>query len=244
MKKSIAFVICLMLLCSALVLAEAGKDADTAKGSADAGQPEQTSVTGGNADSPGGGQDAQPLISPGPNEAQQGEQNGEIIRTTERLREKIQERAQQLEQEAAAMGENEQKVLRNQNQVRLAVHTLLDMKDMVGGIGPQVSAIAKEFNNSVQATLRAEEKIQTRSAISRFFAGGDDKAAGELEAEVSQNQARIQQLTQLKDQCECDNETKLMMQEQIQSLEQEQTRLNQMALTEKQSKGLLGWLWK
>jgi hypothetical protein len=160
------------------------------------------------------------------------------------VQEKLQAKEQEFQQEMSGKSEKEQKVLQNQNQVRLAVHALLEMKDEIGGIGPQVSEIARNFNNSVQATIQAEEKIQTRSAFSRFFAGGDKKAGEELEAEVNENQLRIQELKQLKDQCDCGEEVKAMMQEQIQSMEQEQARLRELAQKEKKSKGMFGWLWK
>ena len=72
------------------------------------------------------------------------------------------------------------------------------MEDLAGGIGKNVSAIAKNFNNSVQATINAEAKIEKRSGFARFFAGGDHDAAEAIEAEVEQNKLRIQELKQLK----------------------------------------------
>jgi hypothetical protein len=87
-----------------------------------------------------------------------------------------------------------------------------------------VSAIAKEFNNSVQATIRAEERIQTRSGIRRFFFGGDKEAAQNMQQEVNRNMNRIQELKQLRNECDCGEEIKQMMQEQIQNMEQEQTQ--------------------
>ncbi|MCK5698945.1 MAG: hypothetical protein KAH93_03790 [Candidatus Aenigmarchaeota archaeon] len=184
---------------------------------------------------------------------QQTKNEGEIpqIQTKEQIRTQIneikqetQQKKQQMDNEAEEAGDKKQQMLKNQNQVRLAVHSLLAMEDLVGGIGPQVREIARSFNNSVQSTIKSEEKIQTRSSITRFFAGGDAKAAQELETEVTQNQQRIQELKQLKDECDCDEEVKAMMQEQIQQMEQEQTRLQELAESEKKSKGLLGWLWK
>lgn len=161
------------------------------------------------------------------------------IRANIRVQERI------LEQELDGKSESEQKILQNQNQVRLAVHALLEMENRSGGIGQQVSAIAREFNNSVQATINAEEKIQRRSAIARFFAGGDEASANELEQETVKNQARIQIMTQLKDQCtDCSSEAKLLLEEQIQIMQQEQTRLRGVAEKEKSSKGLFGWIWK
>lgn len=130
----------------------------------------------------------------------------------------------------------------NQNQVRLAVHTLLAMENLTGGIGKNVSAIAREFNNSIQSTIRAEERIQHRSRIRTAFFGGDTDAADDIEAETNRNQARIQLLKQYKEQCSCSEEVKAMIQEQITAMEQEQTRLKSLAQQEKAKKGLLGWL--
>lgn len=168
---------------------------------------------------------------------------GEItqLKNTNEVRSMMQEKQQLMQQEMSGLNEKQQKVYQNQNQVRLAVHTLLSMENMTGGIGKNVSAIARQFNNSVMSTIRAEEKIQTRSGFARFFAGGDETSAEQLEAETEQNQLRIQQLTQLMNQCECDQEVKDLMQEQIQLMQQEQTRLRELAQQEKKSKGLFDW---
>lgn len=164
--------------------------------------------------------------------------------TKTQLQEMVQQKQQAMNQEIEGKSEKEQKVYQNQNQVRLAVHSLLAMENLVGGIGKNVSQIARQFNNSVQATIRAEEKIQTRSAFARFFAGGDENSAEEIEQEVNQNKQRIQELKQFHEQADCDEEVKTMMQEQIQNMEQEQDRLQELAQKEKKSKGLFGWLWK
>ena len=164
--------------------------------------------------------------------------------TTEQLRQMMQERQQQMNQEMQSLGEGAKSMMQNQNKVRLAVHSLQAMENMVGGIGPQVSEVARNFDNSVQATIGAENKVNTRSALKRFFAGGDEEAAEEIEGQVNQNRQRIEQLKQLREQCQCGEEVKAMMQEQIQNMEQEQTRLQQLAQNEKKSKGMFGWLWK
>ena len=156
----------------------------------------------------------------------------------------IQQRQQQMNQELQGLETGQKSIYQNQNRVRLAVHSLLAMEDIVGGIGPQVREIARDFNNSVQTTIRAEEKVQKRNWFTRFLFGGDEQAAGELEPEVNTNREKIQTLKQLKKECDCDEQIKTTMQEQIQNIEQEQNRLQQLAQAEKQSKGLLGWLWK
>lgn len=174
-------------------------------------------------------------------------QNKEEVKTQlNELKQSMQQKQQQLnsESEGAGSGEKVQQMMMNQNQVRVAAQTLSQMKEMLGNKGEQISTIAKEFDNSVQSTIKSEEKIQTRSVFSRFFAGGDKKAAEEIESQVTKNQKRIKELKQLKEQADCDEEVKEMMQEQIQQMEQEQKRLQELAQKEKESKGLFGWIWK
>ena len=160
------------------------------------------------------------------------------------VKQMIQEKKQEMNQEMQSMGEQQQKVYQNQNRVREAVHALLAMENLTGGIGRNISQIAREFNNSVQATIRTEGRIQTRNMLLKFFLGGDEEAAQEMEQEVNRNRMRIQQLKQLMQECDCDEEVKAMLQEQIQNMEQEQNRLQELTHNEKQNKGLFGWLFK
>lgn len=197
-----------------------------------------------------------PAIVLGANEAQAGNGSaepqlisagqGETLRvkagTTEELRTILQQREQQMVQELEGVGSGERNVLQNQNQVRLAVHAMLGMEDLAGNRGQQIAAVARQFNNSVQATIQAEEKIQNRGFFSRLFAGGDKEAAEEIESEVNQNQQRITNLKRYQQECDCGSEVKAMLQEQIQNLEQEQNRLGELAQNEKQNRGLFGWL--
>ncbi len=167
-------------------------------------------------------------------------------KSTTQIREAVQERAQELQQEIEAMPKKEQEAYKNQNEVRLAVHSLLAIGEALNGngIGAQVREIARNFNNSIQATIRAEQKIETKSGFARFFTGGDEEAAQELEQEAAQNQQRIQQLEQLKNECECGDDMKALIQEQVQQMQQEQERLQELAQKETKSKGIFGWIWK
>jgi len=167
------------------------------------------------------------------------------IKNQQELQQEVQNTNESFQLEIESKVKNEEKTAyKNQNEVRLAVHALLAMENVTGGIGQNVSAIAREFNNSIQATINAEIRIQERSQIVKFFIGGDEQAAAEIENQTVQNQLRIQELTQLKEQCNCSVEVQNMLQEQIQLMEQEQTRLQELAQTEKQNKGIFGWLWK
>ena len=185
---------------------------------------------------------------------QTGESNGEIVgeqvreqnraTNTEQLKTMIANKKQEMEQEVQGMEDEKQRNVRqNQNEVRIAVHTLLAMEDLVGGIGSQVSETAREFNNSVEKTIQAEEKIQKRNRVVEFFFGGDEEAAEDILEETNKNKVKVQQLKNLYQECDCDEEVKNIIQEQIQNLEQEQIRLEEVAQKEKSNKGLFGWLF-
>jgi hypothetical protein len=132
----------------------------------------------------------------------------------------------------------------NQNRIRLAVHALLDVENRTGGIGKNISAIAREFNNRINKTAQLEEKLEKRSKLRRFFAGGDKESSEELELEVNKTMNRLKELRELRSQCDCSEEIKAMIQEQIQQMDQEQDRLSGLADKERKSKGIFGWLWK
>jgi hypothetical protein len=160
------------------------------------------------------------------------------------LRERIGDLEEEYGQEIQNYGQAKKLVFQNQNKIRVAVHALLGAENLTGGIGGQVSQIAREFNNSLKNTTSAEERIHARDWFSRFFFGGDEVAAADMEAELERNRDRLQNLTNLLEGCDCDQEVKAMLQEQVQNLQQEQERLRELAQQEKQSKGLFGWLWK
>ncbi|HEX3001211.1 MAG TPA: hypothetical protein VHN82_02410 [Methanoregula sp.] len=130
------------------------------------------------------------------------------------------------------------------NDVWLAVHTLLAMENIMGGIGPQVSAVAREFNNSAQQSWQLEERIRNRDMVSRFFFGGDQVSAAELDRLIVSNQNRIRQIEQLMADDSLDQETRTMLQEQLAIMEQENTRLGQVSSAEQQNRGIFGWLGK
>ncbi|TFB09109.1 hypothetical protein E3V08_01225 [Candidatus Atribacteria bacterium MT.SAG.1] len=163
-------------------------------------------------------------------------------KTFNELKSMIREKRREMIKEIGSMKGNLQKAYENQNEVRIAVHSFLSMgEDLVGGIGKKVSEIAKQFNNSVQKTIRAEETIRNRSRILRFFAGGDQKTAEELQNLVDQNRIRIRQLKELKGECDCEDEIRTLMQEQIQSMELGQVKLQELIQNERNARGIWGW---
>lgn len=165
------------------------------------------------------------------------------IRVVERLRERIQLKAEEAANESSS-NRDKTKQFMNQNVVRERVMALQQLRNLTNesGIGEQVSEVARNFENSLNKTLRAEERINSRSGVRRLFFGGDSEAADEIEAEVAQNRLRITQLNRLRN--ETEGEINDFLGEQIREMEAEQNRLNALASSEKKSRGLLGWLFK
>ncbi len=162
------------------------------------------------------------------------------------LRNQTQEKKQLLEVKLVNLSNRDKlKIFRNQNQVREAVMALLVLRDagnFSGGIGRNISEIARGFDNSVNKTIEAEEAIQNRGGLTRFLFGGDEKAADTLQAELNQNRVRLEQLKRIRE--EYDPEFQAFIDEQIQLIEQEQARLQELSRRELEDKGLLGWLFK
>ncbi len=160
------------------------------------------------------------------------------------LKEIIKERREELKEEIKNLKENQKKIYGNQNEVRAAVHALLAMKDLIGGIGPNVSAIATEFNNSIRSTINAEERLQNRSNFKKFWVGSDKQAIKDLDEKINRSDELIAQLEEFKAECNCSDDVKATLQEQIDLLKQEQDRLKLLIQVEKKKKGLFGWLKK
>ncbi len=259
MTKKIMFLSLIFVFSASMVLAQG-----TDNGNSDAGNPELTQED--KSDGQGSAaQENQPESPQGEGTGdsvqeqsqtqeraneQSGESVGEPIRqqerasTTERLREMITEKSQEIGQAVQGISDAKQRgVYENQNRTSEAVHALLAAENLAGGIGSEVSKIAREFGNSVEKTIQAETKIQNRNSIVKFFFGGDKEATEEILQETNKNQEKIQQLKNLHQECDCDPEVKNIFQEQIQNLEQEQNRLGQLAQEEKSKKGIFGWLF-
>lgn len=130
--------------------------------------------------------------------------------------------------------------IKNENEVRIAVTTLLDVEDLSGGIGRNVSAIARDFNNSASSVRKIEDRIQSRSSFVRLFFGGDREAARELANQTAQNDARIVELRQLINNASLNSEVRATIEDQVRIIQLEQERLQQLSTREQEDRGLFG----
>jgi hypothetical protein len=130
--------------------------------------------------------------------------------------------------------------IKNENEVRIAVTTLLDVEDLSGGIGRNVSAIARDFNNSASSMRKLEDRIQSRNSFVRLLFGGDREAARELATQTAQNNARIVELHQLISSATLNPEVRAILEDQVRIVQKEQERLQQLATREQEDRGLFG----
>jgi len=172
------------------------------------------------------------------------EKRSAVPRNITDLRDSKRQKLEKLNQSLQSESPERRIWVKNHNEVRIAVHTLLSLEDRTGGIGQNISALAREFNNSVSMSEQLEKKIQDRTGIMRIFVGGDRDAAGQLANITSQNQARIQKIQQLIATATLDPEVRAFLEEQLQAMQNEETRLEQLATREQQDRGLFGWFVK
>jgi len=163
-------------------------------------------------------------------------------RTIAQVREDRHKSLESLNATLQNISSGERERIKNENEVRIAVTTLLDVEDLSGGIGRNVSAIARDFNNSGSSMRKLEDRIQTRSSFMRLLFGGDRDAARELVTETAQNKARIVELQQLISSATLNTEVRAMIEDQLRIMEKEQERLQQLATREQQDRGFFGWL--
>lgn len=153
----------------------------------------------------------------------------------------IQMRKHELDQEDASSTPADRNIVKNANEVRLAVHALLAAKPLLGGIGQQVSHIAQQVDASVGTTTNAEARIQARGFWTNLFFGGDSAAAAVIANEVAQNQQRINELTQLLAQANVSADVQTTLKAQIAAMEVQQTNLAALAQKEQNQWGLFSW---
>ncbi|MDE2173224.1 MAG: hypothetical protein KGJ31_01310 [Patescibacteria group bacterium] len=157
------------------------------------------------------------------------------------LHQMIEMRKQELDQEEASTTPEDQSIVKDANEVRLAVHALLAARPLLGGIGQQVSQIAQQVNESVATTTLVEAKIQSRGFWANLFFGGDSAAANVIKEEVAQNQQHIQELTQLLAQANISADVQTTLKAQMAAMELQQTNLANLAQKEQSQWGLFSW---
>lgn len=112
-----------------------------------------------------------------------------------------------------------------------------------GGIGEQVKVIAQQQNDSEKTTTQAIEKVEKRNKIKTFLFGSDYKNLGALRSEMVHTRNRLEQLNRLMENIENEGD-RTEIQNRIQELEQERTRIENFIKAQEGKFSLFGWLLK
>ena len=124
------------------------------------------------------------------------------------------------------------------------VQSLLNVADREkGGIGEQVRVIAQEQEKNKEKTADSIEAIQKRNKIKTLLIGTDYKNVGALRSEMVQVRNRIDQLTRVVEQAKTP-EDKTVLEEQIQTMEQEAVDIEAFLKANESKFSLFGWFVK
>lgn len=118
-----------------------------------------------------------------------------------------------------------------------------ETEDDESEIGQQVKVVAQSQNELQIRVESAMDDVNEQSEFAKFFIGPKYESLNDIQSAIEQNQNRIRVITELENQV-TDPLVKLVLQNQITSLEQQNTQL-QAFLTENQGGfSLFGWLTK
>ncbi|HPI67403.1 MAG TPA: hypothetical protein PKZ16_02585 [bacterium] len=121
------------------------------------------------------------------------------------------------------------------------VQTLLKTPSSTdGGIGAQVRVIAREQNQNHTTTAEIIDKLQLRNKIKTFLIGSDYKNLGTLRSEMVKTRNRLEKLKRLTER----TTSTIDFQDQIQTLEQEQNKIESFIKAQEGKFSLFGWLVK
>lgn len=123
------------------------------------------------------------------------------------------------------------------------VQGLLTVADREGGIGQEVKAIAQQQNETKERASDLINAVENRSKIKTFFIGTSYKNLGELRSQMVQTRNQIEQLKRLAEKAENEGD-KAELQTQIQTLEAEQTKINDFITQNENQFSLFGWAVK
>jgi len=139
------------------------------------------------------------------------------------------------------LGAKISELARNRNRVEVSVMALIAAQNMLGQYGQQISDIAQEIHDTYRTIIQQEEQIRSRGMFRRFFFGGDSDSAETIQAQLQQNEQLMQQIRKYLNDCDCNEQVRMMLQEQFRNMEEEHTRLQQLAEKEISNWGIFSW---
>jgi hypothetical protein len=129
--------------------------------------------------------------------------------------------------------------------VAKAVEDLLFVANVEGenGIGKKVREIARDQRDSADTVDSLIDDAQSRSKFSEFILGPKYKDLVAIQKQVTDNATRIQSLIQVKNQL-TDTDLQQVVQEHIDALNEENTKLQSFVSGKETHKGVFGWVFR
>ena len=181
----------------------------------------------------------------------QGNQNINIVQTQEKNQVQNQGEDTQIQTQeqntVQTKDKNENKKQDNAEVHRSAVanfvQNLLSVADRESGIGQEVRVIAQQQNDMKNRAADLIYAVENRNKVKTFFIGTSYRNVGELRSQMVQTRNQVEQLKRLMEKI-TNEQDKIELQNQIQTMEQEQARINDF-ITQNESKfSLFGWAVK
>ncbi len=142
---------------------------------------------------------------------------------------------------------NEDVAKQYKNTVAQFVHTLKTVSESdtedAKGIGEQVKEVAQAQNDSQAKVEESINKVENRSGLVKFLIGPKYGSIAEIQTAITENQSRIKVLTDLMNKAN-DPAVKLVLQDQINALNQQNAKLQIFATNSDSGFSLFGWLAK
>jgi hypothetical protein len=120
---------------------------------------------------------------------------------------------------------------------------LLTTQEAAGGIGEQISQVAREQKEAQEEIEKEVESLEARSVWLERLIGPNYKAVKNLKQQVERNKLRIQQLEQLQGQL-IDEADRNRIQEAIQAISELNNVLEDQIRIKEQVGSIFGWLFR
>lgn len=133
--------------------------------------------------------------------------------------------------------------LKRRSAVANAVQALLEAASSTGGIGEQVRLIARKQNGDHDRIEASLEKVRSRNQILRAIIGPDYKEIKKAKEALAQNEARIEQLNQIKEGLAAAAE-KQAVESKIKILDLANQTVSTTLASAENAFSLLGWLFR
>ncbi len=158
------------------------------------------------------------------------------------LEQKLEQRREEIRQRLASKSaQMSQKASEHMSVVAQRVQALHDLAEKQKAIGPEIREIAQAQQDKQASTAAQLNKIENRNRILQFLVGQDGQVLEQLNVLQTENEEHIVQLQTVLDST-TDEEARIVIENTIDSLEEQNIIIEQQVEKEGQTFSLFGWV--